>query len=119
MNPKNLAVITDFGSARSIDSPTEETVKVSNGGKATNVQDQTPAGVNSTGSLKAELAVSGEFITMTGPAWTVRWAAPELLRGGIPGLGSDVWAFGWICWEVGGWRSDGQRPVAQGVTRLL
>ncbi|KIO20730.1 hypothetical protein M407DRAFT_29626 [Tulasnella calospora MUT 4182] len=50
--------------------------------------------------LKAEITESGEFITMTGPAWTVRWAAPELLDGALPGLGSDVWAFGWISWEV-------------------
>ncbi|KIO20739.1 hypothetical protein M407DRAFT_50882, partial [Tulasnella calospora MUT 4182] len=51
------------------------------------------------GSARA-IAASGESITMTGPAWTIRWAAPELLKGDLPGLGSDVWAFGWICWEV-------------------
>ncbi|KIO17264.1 hypothetical protein M407DRAFT_85170, partial [Tulasnella calospora MUT 4182] len=48
----------------------------------------------------AEVAPSGDFITMTGPAWTVRWAAPELLEGDLPGLASDIWALGWICWEA-------------------
>ncbi|KIO34423.1 hypothetical protein M407DRAFT_53040, partial [Tulasnella calospora MUT 4182] len=37
---------------------------------------------------------------VTGPAWTIRWAAPELLEGGLPNLASDIWAFGWICWEA-------------------
>lgn len=50
--------------------------------------------------LKASVAASGEFITMTGPAWTFRWAAPELLDGVFPSLESNIWAFGWICWEV-------------------
>ncbi|KIO20091.1 hypothetical protein M407DRAFT_81941, partial [Tulasnella calospora MUT 4182] len=51
-------------------------------------------------ALTAEIAPSGEFITITGPAWTMRWAAPELLEGDLPGLASDIWALGWICWEV-------------------
>ncbi|KAG9032017.1 hypothetical protein FS837_002825, partial [Tulasnella sp. UAMH 9824] len=100
VNSENLAVITDFGSARSRDSMTEEMFNVVDGGKATRVQHQTPAGANATGQLTVELAMSGQSITMTGPAWTIRWAAPELLCGGIPGLESDVWAFGWICWEA-------------------
>ncbi|KAG9021614.1 hypothetical protein FS837_007136, partial [Tulasnella sp. UAMH 9824] len=48
----------------------------------------------------SQIAPFGEFITLTGPAWTVRWAAPELLKGGLPGLGSNIWALGWICWEA-------------------
>lgn len=51
-------------------------------------------------SVNADVADSGEFITITGPAWTLRWAAPELVAGGLPSLASDVWSLGWICWEV-------------------
>ncbi|KIO19418.1 hypothetical protein M407DRAFT_223103, partial [Tulasnella calospora MUT 4182] len=52
------------------------------------------------GSARTVVARSGDFITMTGPAWTMRWAAPELLEGDLPGLASDIWALGWICWEA-------------------
>ncbi|KAG8911585.1 hypothetical protein FRC00_006212, partial [Tulasnella sp. 408] len=51
-------------------------------------------------SLKAEVSSNGQLITLTGPAWTIRWAAPELLAGGVPTLASDIWALGWICWET-------------------
>lgn len=63
-------------------------------------QQPTPASAPVIESLKAEIASSGEFITVTGPAWTMRWAAPELLAGDTPALASDVWALGWIFWEV-------------------
>lgn len=43
---------------------------------------------------------SGTSLTVTGPAWTLRWAAPELLNAEIPHLASDIWAFAWICWEA-------------------
>ncbi|KIO20720.1 hypothetical protein M407DRAFT_29659 [Tulasnella calospora MUT 4182] len=51
---------------------------------------------------------------MTGPAWTVRWAAPELLDGYLPGLASDIWALGWICWEAitGNFPFDKENDVA-------
>ncbi|KIO30604.1 hypothetical protein M407DRAFT_20325 [Tulasnella calospora MUT 4182] len=42
----------------------------------------------------------GTFITLTGPVWTLRWAAPELLKEGPSSLASDMWAFAWICWEI-------------------
>ncbi|KIO33046.1 hypothetical protein M407DRAFT_43630, partial [Tulasnella calospora MUT 4182] len=76
VNPKNRAVITDFGSARAVDSVTEEALK--------------------------------------GPAWTVRWAAPELLDGDFPGLASDIWALGWVCWEAitGNFPFDKENDVA-------
>ncbi|KIO28056.1 hypothetical protein M407DRAFT_72279, partial [Tulasnella calospora MUT 4182] len=35
-----------------------------------------------------------------GPAWSLRWAAPELLGGADPSLASDIWASGWIFWEI-------------------
>lgn len=48
-----------------------------------------------------QLRESGTFITLTGPVYTLRWAAPEVLKDEAFGLASDIWAFGWICWEVG------------------
>ncbi|KIO17504.1 hypothetical protein M407DRAFT_53126, partial [Tulasnella calospora MUT 4182] len=39
-------------------------------------------------------------LTLTGPAWSLRWAAPEVALGEPQNLASDIWAAGWICWEV-------------------
>ncbi|KIO25930.1 hypothetical protein M407DRAFT_75132, partial [Tulasnella calospora MUT 4182] len=39
-------------------------------------------------------------MTFTGNEYTLRWAAPELLMDEKPGLSSDIWALGWICYEV-------------------
>lgn len=39
-------------------------------------------------------------LTLTGPAYSLRWTAPEVLDDGIQDLASDMWATGWICWEV-------------------
>ncbi|KIO29629.1 hypothetical protein M407DRAFT_21218 [Tulasnella calospora MUT 4182] len=97
VNSAYRAIITDFGSARHVMlGPTVE-----RGPRRTNHHHQQMlTRKHVTEPPKAEIAASGEFITMTGPAWTVRWAAPELLYGESPGLSSDVWALGWICWEA-------------------
>ncbi|KAG9041599.1 hypothetical protein FS837_012038 [Tulasnella sp. UAMH 9824] len=100
VNSMNLAVITDFGSARAVDSAVEGALKGVYAAEGTPTPQQIAAGAQDVETLTAEIAPSGEFITMTGPAWTVRWAAPELLGGGLPGLASDIWALGWICWEA-------------------
>lgn len=47
-----------------------------------------------------QLEEFGRFITLTGLGFTVRWAAPEVLAHERFSLASDMWAFGWICWEV-------------------
>ncbi|KAG8915994.1 hypothetical protein FRC00_012687 [Tulasnella sp. 408] len=39
-------------------------------------------------------------ITLTGNKYTLRWAAPELLLQDQLSLWSDIWALGWICYEV-------------------
>ncbi|KIO24525.1 hypothetical protein M407DRAFT_76836, partial [Tulasnella calospora MUT 4182] len=44
-------------------------------------------------------ATSGTM-TFTGNEYTLRWAAPELLMDDEAGLSSDIWALGWICYEV-------------------
>ncbi|KIO30879.1 hypothetical protein M407DRAFT_68732, partial [Tulasnella calospora MUT 4182] len=36
----------------------------------------------------------------SGPGWSFRWAAPEILNEEKPCLASDIWAMGWIVWEV-------------------
>lgn len=44
----------------------------------------------------------GDELTLTGPAWSLRWAAPEVVKEeDPPGLPSDIWSAGWVCWEVG------------------
>ncbi|KIO26400.1 hypothetical protein M407DRAFT_74553, partial [Tulasnella calospora MUT 4182] len=43
---------------------------------------------------------SARQLTLTGPAWSLRWAAPEVLFGKRPDLPRDIWAVGWVIWEV-------------------
>lgn len=91
VNTQNRAVITDFGSARRILLSQGQT-------HAGRMPERTSTEHMGFKSLHVEVTASGFMIT--GPAWTIRWAAPELLNGGFPTLATDVWAFGWICWEV-------------------
>ncbi|KAG9038733.1 hypothetical protein FS837_001193, partial [Tulasnella sp. UAMH 9824] len=100
VNSEHRAIITDFGSARAIDLETETAESSVDAAEAMKISSRTTTELLNIEPPKAEVAESGELITMTGPAWTVRWAAPELLRGNLPGLESDIWAFGWICWEA-------------------
>ncbi|KIO18721.1 hypothetical protein M407DRAFT_83625, partial [Tulasnella calospora MUT 4182] len=39
-------------------------------------------------------------LTLTGPMFTLRWTAPEVLDEGMQDTHSDMWALGWICWEI-------------------
>ncbi|KIO21968.1 hypothetical protein M407DRAFT_217361, partial [Tulasnella calospora MUT 4182] len=43
---------------------------------------------------------SARILTLTGPAWSLRWAAPEVVMGKQQNLASDIWAAGWVCWEI-------------------
>ncbi|KIO23967.1 hypothetical protein M407DRAFT_50287, partial [Tulasnella calospora MUT 4182] len=53
------------------------------------------------GSARAISAPEGEALDNdSGPAWSLRWAAPEVMNGKRPVLSSDIWAAGWVCWEV-------------------
>ncbi|KAG9034852.1 hypothetical protein FS837_002110, partial [Tulasnella sp. UAMH 9824] len=100
VNSQNRAVITDFGSARYLDESTPPRARV-----------QKPATIPSgslieqpnlnTISVRFEFCSIGTLITLTGTAWTLRWAAPELVNDEHPCLGSDIWAFAWLCWEAG------------------
>ncbi|KAG9013560.1 hypothetical protein FRB90_005915 [Tulasnella sp. 427] len=87
---ENRAVITDFGSARVIEDAGSESISVLDEEQNTKNPE----------SPRVEFPDHGTTVTVTGPAWTLRWAAPELLNAKAPSLASDMWAFAWICWEV-------------------
>ncbi|KAG9041399.1 hypothetical protein FS837_012322 [Tulasnella sp. UAMH 9824] len=96
VNSSHRAVITDFGSARVI----EEAQDL----RAT-VPFNPAASANHAAEEEAErpdlkVTVSNTAFTLTGPAWSLRWAAPEVVQGILPDLASDVWALGWIAWEA-------------------
>lgn len=52
------------------------------------------------GGAQITIVTSSNQLTLTGPAWSLRWAAPEVALGEPQNLASDIWAAGWICWEV-------------------
>lgn len=87
------AVISDFGSARLTqqDDMFEELHDGVHLFSPTVATDRQP---------QIHVKEGDKSVSLSGPAWTLRWAAPELLEGAPPSLKSDVWALGWICWEV-------------------
>ncbi|KIO29227.1 hypothetical protein M407DRAFT_21623 [Tulasnella calospora MUT 4182] len=100
VNDSCRAFITDFGSARAM--------RAMNGvgeleGRPN--RQRTPLTTNHAdlqghGSRRMNLSLSDGQLTLTGPSWSFLWAAPEVLLGQDPGLASDVWAFGWVCWDI-------------------
>ncbi|KIO32086.1 glycoside hydrolase family 5 protein [Tulasnella calospora MUT 4182] len=96
VNSSYHAVITDFGSARSKpDADAEEQNASEIPGWAAN--DDTAQRL---APPKIEFNQTTFELTLTGPSYTLRWAAPEVLAGEDNGLPSDMWAVGWICWEI-------------------
>ncbi|KIO20485.1 hypothetical protein M407DRAFT_29893 [Tulasnella calospora MUT 4182] len=91
------ALITDFGSARRLDGDV---------GKHPKEEDDKPlpATDSTTGAqditLEALFSATASTLTLTGSSYTLRWAAPELLQDDRPCLRSDIWALGWIAYEV-------------------
>ncbi|KIO20230.1 hypothetical protein M407DRAFT_81831, partial [Tulasnella calospora MUT 4182] len=51
-------------------------------------------------STQITIVATSNQLTLTGPTWSLRWAAPEVALGKQQNLASDIWAAGWICWEV-------------------
>ncbi|KAG8932435.1 hypothetical protein FRC01_013908 [Tulasnella sp. 417] len=99
---QNRAAITDFGSARKLGRQPQGKTDGSVPGPSPPAEpaDTTnPAGNQESSVIK--IAECGTFITLTGPAYTLRWAAPELLNEQPFTLASDMWAVAWICWECG------------------
>ncbi|KIO19039.1 hypothetical protein M407DRAFT_31323, partial [Tulasnella calospora MUT 4182] len=88
------AIITDFGSARAIRESEE-------GGAG----EGSRPGANSDPSpekdySRIQVVATGNQLTLTGPAWSLRWAPPEVVNGSPQELPSDIWSAGWVCWEV-------------------
>ncbi|KIO23333.1 hypothetical protein M407DRAFT_27181 [Tulasnella calospora MUT 4182] len=91
VNSRYRAVLTDIGVARSL--PNE---------KAPDVQtDATGNTTQPTPVLEATICATTNTISLIGNKYTFGWAAPELLliEGG-PSPSSDMWALGWISFEV-------------------
>ncbi|KAG8913634.1 hypothetical protein FRC01_004450 [Tulasnella sp. 417] len=96
------AIITDFGSARirrivtTGDSELDSTRQGTKGRLNPGITSP-QAGFN---------AADFDF-TLTGPGFSLGWTAPEVLDDGVQDLPSDMWAMGWICWEVSSfeWRA--------------
>ncbi|KIO21577.1 hypothetical protein M407DRAFT_80252, partial [Tulasnella calospora MUT 4182] len=70
VNSEFHAIIIDFGSARHL------------------------------GSDHFRKDAAASTLTLTGSTYTIRWAAPELLQDERPCLRSDIWALGWVAYEV-------------------
>ncbi|KIO27382.1 hypothetical protein M407DRAFT_23433 [Tulasnella calospora MUT 4182] len=92
------ALITDFGSARHLgkDHIHKEAKK--------SEDNPEPATHPITGddqvTLQALFSATATTLTLAGSSYTIRWAAPELLQDENPCLRSDIWALGWIAYEV-------------------
>ncbi|KAG8948361.1 hypothetical protein FRC04_009857 [Tulasnella sp. 424] len=99
VNSQNDAVITDFGSARKLESYPRGEKENNIAGPAARDED-TVSQFQEQGTSLVQIEECGTFLTLTGPVYTLRWAAPEVLRDEEFGLASDMWAFAWICWEI-------------------
>ncbi|KIO24001.1 hypothetical protein M407DRAFT_26612 [Tulasnella calospora MUT 4182] len=95
VNSSNRAVITGFGSARSIFVPEDEAIL---GNENSQELRGTPSAEQACPPI--HISAAGNQLTLTGPAWALNWEAPEVMNGKRPGLSSDIWAAGWVCWEV-------------------
>ncbi|KAG8932156.1 hypothetical protein FRC01_000204 [Tulasnella sp. 417] len=92
------ALITDFGSARHLG--------IDHGGKQQKENEHKPRPASHPATSEEQITLEALFsatastLTLTGSSYTLRWAAPELLQDDKPCLRSDIWALGWIAYEV-------------------
>ncbi|KAG8897383.1 hypothetical protein FRC00_004350, partial [Tulasnella sp. 408] len=96
VNSSHRAVITDFGSSRirrSVGSDNQSEMPC---------QIPLDDGVIAPGLTAPKVTFNRLTLdfTLTGPMGTLRWSAPEVMAGEVPNLPSDMWAIGWICWEI-------------------
>ncbi|KIO19031.1 hypothetical protein M407DRAFT_31315, partial [Tulasnella calospora MUT 4182] len=89
VNSLHRAIITDFGSARALRRKRER--KATKPKPNTDIRGASP---------QINVSVTGNQLTLTGPSWSVRWASPEVVLGDDPDLPSDMWAVGWVVWEI-------------------
>ncbi|KAG8915017.1 hypothetical protein FRC00_008726 [Tulasnella sp. 408] len=88
VNSSYRAIITDFGSARARRSvATDDSEPGSTRQLAAAVVDDVAQEVT---SPKAEFDVSNFDFTLTGPGFSLRWTAPEVLDNGVQDLPSDI-----------------------------
>lgn len=90
-------MITDFGSAR-IKRNAPVAHEVNSIGRPGEVVDEDVAPGLTSPEIKLDRTTLE--LTLTGPGFSLRWTAPEVLDDGVQDLPSDMWAIGWICWEV-------------------
>ncbi|KAG8910401.1 hypothetical protein FRC01_006350, partial [Tulasnella sp. 417] len=98
VNSECYALITDFGSARHLGDDQVGAQRKEKGEKpppATHPSNDEPHI-----TLEALFSATASTLTLTGSGYTLRWAAPELLQDDKPCLASDIWALGWIAYEV-------------------
>ncbi|KAG8909056.1 hypothetical protein FRC00_010821, partial [Tulasnella sp. 408] len=98
VNSSYRAVITDFGSARirrNVASKERENQSPLPGDPLV-YDDLAAAGT----SPEVKFNPSTREFTLTGPKFSLRWTAPEVLAGEDQDFPSDMWAMGWICWEM-------------------
>ncbi|KIO29015.1 hypothetical protein M407DRAFT_71133, partial [Tulasnella calospora MUT 4182] len=89
VNRECRAVVTDFGSAH------HPAARDPNKERERPIEEP-----QSAPSLEATHCPSTNTITLTCKHYTVRWAAPELLEDDESSLASDIWALGWVAYEV-------------------
>ncbi|KAG9050007.1 hypothetical protein FS837_008187 [Tulasnella sp. UAMH 9824] len=93
------ALITDFGSARHLGG--DQVGKRPKGANEHKTQPSTDPNTKEEHiTLEAFFSATASTLTLTGSSYTLRWAAPELLQDEGPRLPSDIWALGWIAYEV-------------------
>ncbi|KAG8922840.1 hypothetical protein FRC00_006959, partial [Tulasnella sp. 408] len=98
VNSSHRAVITDFGSARIKRSVASE---MENNGSEIMRQVLVGDDVAARSQpVQVKFDPSTLNLTLTGPKFSLRWIAPEVLCDGMQDLASDIWAIGWICWEI-------------------
>ncbi|KIO26920.1 hypothetical protein M407DRAFT_23857, partial [Tulasnella calospora MUT 4182] len=93
INSKYCAVITDFGSARRLHQ--KQGIR-----ETSTTQTEKKIEAQPVFEFQASFDALTNTITLTGNEYTLRWAAPELLKDDEPGLWSDLWSLGWIYYEV-------------------
>ncbi|KAG8952121.1 hypothetical protein FRC04_005121 [Tulasnella sp. 424] len=98
VNSSCRAVIADFGSAR-----------VLRDRKQVEPNATVPSRHGLPKSSRIHISAAGNQLTLTGPTWSFRWAAPEVLFGKDPDLPRDIWALGWVIWEI----VTGELPFAK------
>ncbi|KAG9003061.1 hypothetical protein FRB90_011257 [Tulasnella sp. 427] len=87
------AMITDFGSARTIDDRDQNAENEAQG-------ETTPQRASEVPSPEIKIESTGNQLTLTVYGYSLRWAPPEVVNGERANLASDVWSAGWVCWEV-------------------